>query len=102
MYLVTKPFLPNRKTYKRYIKGPIPLEWAQAAARLPGRTLHLGMTLWYLAGIRRSNKGAVSYNVAEHLGLNRHTIYRGLAQLEQAGLVRVSRVRGRRIEFTLL
>ncbi len=97
-----KPFVSHPRQRTPFIKGPIPLTWVQQAARLPGRTLHLGMILWYLAGVRRSTQGAVSYTVAEHFGLNRYTVYRGLARLEKAGLVVVSRVRGRRLGFTLL
>ncbi len=99
---LNKPFLSHPRQHTPFIKGPIPLAWVQQAAKLPGRTLHLGMTLWYLAGVRRSNKGAVSYKVAEHFGLNRYTVYRGLKRLEKAGLVVVLRVRGRRPVVTLL
>ncbi len=102
MYPASKPFSPNRKSYKRFIKGPIPLDWAQAAARLPGRSLQVAMVIWYLIGVRRSKQGAISYTVASHFGLNRHTVYRGLAQLEEAALIAVSRKRGRRLGFTLI
>ena len=102
MYPASKPFSSNRKPYKRFIKGPIPLAWVQQAAKLPGRTLHLGMILWYLAGVRKSNKGAVSYTVAKYFGLNRHTVYRALARLEEANLIEVLRKPGRRLNFTLI
>ncbi len=102
MYPASKPFPPNRKPYKRFIKGPIPLEWIQAAARLPGRSLHVGLVLWYLAGVRRSKQGPISYTVASHFGLSRHVVYRGLAWLEEAGLITVLRKHGRRLGFTLM
>ncbi len=102
MYPASKPFPPNRKSYKRFIKGPIPLEWTQAAARLPGRSFQVAMLIWYLIGVRRSKQGAISYTVASHFGLNRHTVYRGLAWLEEAGLITVSRKHGRRLGFTLM
>ncbi len=96
---MSKPFPPNRKPF---IKGPIPLAWAQQAAKLPGRTLHVGMVLWFLAGVRKSNQGAVSYTVAKHFGLNRFTVYRGLARLKEANLINLSRKPGRRLNFTLV
>ncbi len=102
MYPASKPFSSNRKPYKRFIKGPIPLAWVQQAAKLPGRTLHLGMALWYLAGLRKSNQGAVNYKVAEHFGLNRYTVYRGLARLKEAHLIEVSSKPGRRLNITLI
>ena len=102
MYPASKSFLPNRKPYKSFIKGPIPLEWVQAAARLPGRSLQVGLVLWYLAGVRRSKQGPISYTVAHHFGLSRHTVYRGLAQLKEANLIAVSRKPGRRLGFALI
>ena len=60
------------------------------------------MALWYLAGLRKSNQGAVNYKVAEHFGLNRYTVYRGLARLKEAHLIEVSRKPGRRLNFTLV
>ena len=101
MYPVNKSCRPDRKPPKRFIKGPIPLEWIQAAARLPGRSLHVGLVLWYLAGVRRSRQGPISYTVASHFGLSRHAVYRGLAWLEEAGLITVLRKHGRRLGFTL-
>lgn len=102
MYPVNKSCRPDRKPPKRFIKGPIPLEWIQAAARLPGRSLHVGLVLWYLAGVRRSKQGPISYTVASYFGLNRHTVYRGLARLEEAALITVSRKHGRRLGFSLM
>jgi hypothetical protein len=43
-----RPRIPGR-----FIKGPIPLVWITAAAMLPGRCLHVGVAIWYLAGLGR-------------------------------------------------
>jgi hypothetical protein len=43
--------LSDDKGCERFLKGPVPLAWLQAAARLPGRSLHVGMVLWYVAGL---------------------------------------------------
>src|SRR5271166_4644456 len=37
-----------------FIKGPIPLAWITAAAMLPGKSLHAGLALWYLAGLKKT------------------------------------------------
>ena len=37
-----------------FIKGPLPLDWMQRAARLPGKTLQVALALWYLAGLQKS------------------------------------------------
>jgi hypothetical protein len=38
-----------------YLRGPIKLAWLQAAARLPGKALAVGIALWHLAGLRRTH-----------------------------------------------
>lgn len=40
--------------YGRFVKGPIPLNWVQAAANLPGKSVHVAIVLWFLAGIKKS------------------------------------------------
>ena len=37
-----------------FIKGPIPLAWMKAVAMLPGKSLHVGLALWYLAGVKKT------------------------------------------------
>src|SRR3954452_4212832 len=32
---------------ERFLHGPVPLPWLEAAARLPGKSLHTGVALWY-------------------------------------------------------
>ena len=39
------------KIKRQFVKGPIPLPWLCSASRLPGRALHVGMVLRYLAGV---------------------------------------------------
>jgi hypothetical protein len=36
--------------HERFLHGPVPLPWFKAAARLPGRSLHVGMVLWDFQG----------------------------------------------------
>ena len=33
-----------------FLRGPIPLDWLSAAAQLPGKTLNVGVALWWLKG----------------------------------------------------
>ena len=42
-----------------FIKGPIPLAWMMAAATPPGKCLHVGLALWYLAGLKKTNTVAL-------------------------------------------
>lgn len=86
----------------KFLKGPISLGWLSAAAILPGKTLHVGIALWFLAGLSRSATVALSGRVLRLLGVHRHSGYRGLIHLEQSGLVSVVRHSGRNPIITLL
>ena len=92
---------PSHKSGKKFLKGPIPYRWLEAAFRLPGRTLHVGIQLWFLAGMNRSGTVPLSLSRFELLGISRHAATRGLAALERAGLVSVVRRAGRRPIVTL-
>lgn len=79
-----------------FLRGPVPLDWLETASALPGKTLAVGVHLWFLAGIRRS--GVVAFNItrfARLLHVSRDTISRGLGQLKAAKLVCVDHGPGR-------
>jgi DNA-binding transcriptional ArsR family regulator len=84
-----------------FIKGPLPLAWMHAAAVLPGKTLHVGLYLWYLAGLTKSMTVLLSGRVSE-LGVSREAKSEALGRLEAAGLVSVVRQAGRAPLVTLL
>ena len=71
------------------------MSWLTRAARLPGKALHVGLLLWFRVGCERSNVVRLTRGHADFFALDRHTVYRGLAALERAGLVNVDRRRGR-------
>jgi DNA-binding transcriptional ArsR family regulator len=77
------------------LKGPIPLDWLSAAARLPGKSLHVGIALWFLGGLQKSRVVSLSNIASLRFGLDRNAKYRALAWLEEAGLVSVERKLGR-------
>ena len=80
---------------KKFICGPIPLEWITKAAGGEGKTLHVAMALWFLAGLKRSRKVALSQSKLKLFGVSRQASYRALLRLEGAGLVSVVRHPGR-------
>jgi hypothetical protein len=84
-----------------FLKGPIPLAWLSRAAIQPGRALHVGVLLWFLAGLMRSREVPLLPSWLHRFGLNRFAAYRGLTALEKAGLVTVKRQRGRAPLVTL-
>ena len=73
----------------------MPSQWIMAAARLPGRTLHLALALQVLANTNNSYRVELSNISSLQFGLDRNAKYRALAWLEQAGLERVERKVGR-------
>jgi len=93
---------PHPKKGERFLKGPVPLSWLEAAARLPGKSLHAGMALWYVAGLTRSRTIPLSNIASVRLGLDRNAKYRALAWLEEARLIAVERNPGRAPVVTIL
>ena len=90
------------KTQGEFLKGPIPLDWLGCAAKLPGKSLHAGVALWYVAGLTRSPSVSLSNLSGGKFGLDRNAKYRALAWLESAGLVQVERKLGRAPVVTIL
>lgn len=90
---------PRHRPGERFLKGPVPWRWVEAAARLPGKALAVGLAAWREAGCRRAR--SVPLNLSA-LAVPRRTAQRGLDALEGAGLVAVDRRRGRPPLVTLL
>lgn len=86
----------------RFLKGPVPLPWLEAAASLPGKSLHVGIALWFASGLTRSGTMPLSTVGAAKFGLDRHSKNRALAWLEKAGLIKVDRKQGRAPVVTIL
>ena len=85
-----------------FLKGPIPWVWLSAAARLPGRALHVAVSLRFWTGIKRTNHIALSVAGLAVLGVSRQAAYRALKTLETAGLIAVDRHRGRKPWVTVI
>ena len=85
-----------------FVKGPIPLPWLEIAARLPGKSIHAGIALWYVAGLTRSRSVPLSNIAGLRFGIDRNAKYRALQWLESAGLVAVERKLGRAPLVTIL
>jgi hypothetical protein len=96
----TKP--PRRRRGEPFLKGPIPWRWLEAAMRLPGRALHVGVLLWKEAGCRKSRTVRLRLTVGPDYGIHPDTLKRGLRALRQSALVTVRHRPGRALEVTLL
>ena len=96
---------PRHKAGEKFLRGPIPWDWVTAAARASGRGsgFKVGLALWHLSGLAHQRRTIdLQGRVLRELGVGRHATYRGLADLEHAGLVAVERHPGRMPRVTLL
>lgn len=86
-----------------FLRGPIPMAWLAAAAQLPGKTLHVGALLWFMAGIlKRHDSIKISKRYQEAFGVARWAYAEALGRLESAGLVTVVRSGRKAPEVTIL
>jgi hypothetical protein len=75
-----------------FLKGPVPLPWLSAAAKLRGKApLAVALAVWFEAGRRRSNEVRLATAILNRFSVNRKAKYTALAALEKAGLIRVHR-----------
>lgn len=84
-----KSKLPRHRPGEKFLKGPIPLRWLTLAATLRGKALHVGLALWFRAGLERS--AIVPFNLGrlKHFGVERSAASRALTMLATRGLVSV-------------
>jgi hypothetical protein len=87
--------VPRASKGEHFLRGPIPLNWLSAAARLPGKALHAGLAIWLEAGMRNSAVVPLSNVTGQRFGIDRNAKYRALQWLEGAGLITVERKLGR-------
>lgn len=100
--VVTSRRLPRPKAGEKFLRGPIPLNWVSIAARLPGKSLHVGIAIWFTASLAKSATVPLSNIASLTFGLDRNAKYRALQWLEEAGLIAVERKLGRSPLVTLL
>ena len=79
-----------------FLRGPIPLNWLGSAAALPGKTLHVGIALWWLHGMAKGKPFKLTQKALQTLNVERDAASAALVRLEQAGLIRVERQSGQR------
>jgi hypothetical protein len=83
--------------------GPIPCNWLEQAACLPGKALAIGVALWFMAGMSRGSPAVhLTGQLMRQFGVGRYAKYKGLKFLEAAGLVAVERHPGCASRVTIL
>ena len=83
------------RTRSEFVKGPIHVSLIRKWASLPGKApLVVGLVILFCRGLgRRDIK--ITPALLQRFGISRQAGYRGLAQLESAGLVEVERYVGK-------
>jgi hypothetical protein len=79
-----------------FLKGPIPMAWLKAAAELPGKAFQLGIAIWWLRPMSKSENFKLTQKALDFVGISRDATYEALKRLEARGLIRVQRSPGRR------
>jgi hypothetical protein len=96
------PSKPARVFHRgEFLKGPIPLAWLSAAAKLPGKALHVGLAIWFEHGRRKNLEFRLTASVLKRFGIARKAGYRGLDALERTRLIVAQRRHGKNPVITL-
>jgi len=86
----------------KFIAGPIDASWVCRAGRLGVKALLVGLALWHLRGLRRSNSFIVSNLMMQEWGVQPDAKARALHKLEKARLITVKREGKRSPRVTLV
>jgi hypothetical protein len=81
---------PKHLQPTRFLRGPVPTPWLNAAADANPLALRVGLAIWYVSGCN-GGKRTVTLNQASRdaMGLTPARVHRGLRALAAAGLVRI-------------
>jgi hypothetical protein len=85
-----------------FLKGPIPMAWLNAAAKLPGKAINLGIAVWWLHGMAKTKTFKLTGKALDQLGVSRDAASSALKRLEAQGLIRVQRSPGQRPTVEIL
>jgi DNA-binding transcriptional ArsR family regulator len=86
----------------KFIAGPLDVSWVCQASQLGVKALLVGLALWHLKGLRRSNSFTISNLMVEEWKIRPDAKRRALRKLEKAGLITVERQGKRSPRVTLV
>jgi hypothetical protein len=87
---------------QKFIRGPIPFAWVQAANTLPGKAGAIAWALWFLAGVKGTRTFALTREAQALAACSRQALSRGLAAMAAVGLIAVQPRPGARTVVTIL
>lgn len=85
---------------ERFVRT-IPFDWLRRCNRLSGKTTTVALALWFLAGVKRNMSFRLTAEAVDLAGCSRGALYHGLAALERAGLIAITRRPGARPLITI-
>jgi hypothetical protein len=86
----------------KFVAGPVDVVWLNQARKLGVTAYHVGLFLWHMKGLTRSNSFTVSNMLMQHWGVSPDAKTRALRSMELAGLVAVDRRLKRNPRVTLI
>jgi hypothetical protein len=75
----------------KYIAGPVPVFWMCQAGRFGVKALLVGLALWHIKGLRKTNMFIVSNLMLRDWSIQSDAKSRGLRKLQRAGLIAMER-----------
>ncbi len=78
------------------------MAWLNATAKLPGKTLNVGIAIWWLAGMAKTKTFKLTGKALKQLEVSREAASDALKRLEARGLIRVQRSPGQRPTVEIL
>lgn len=94
--------LPRPERGEKFVRGPIPMNWIQAAIPLGRKSINVVLAVWFLAGFKRENKVKLTAATLVDFDVTPQAARAILRRFESAGLIRVDRKRGRSPIVTIL
>jgi len=79
-----------------FVKGPLSLAWLGAAAKLPGKTLHMAMALCWLDGMNAGGPFKLNRKALDAFGVSDDAARDALHRLQVAGLITMTQSPGQR------
>ena len=86
----------------KFIAGPVDIIWLSQARKLGVTALWVGLGLWFLRGLRRSDSFIVSNLIMQEWNVQPDAKRRALRKLENAGLITIERKGKRNPRVTLV
>lgn len=100
--MASRTFVMPSRQRSKFLKGPVPWDWIERAARLPGKALVVGLALWRLSGATKSTTIRLGNSEMSALGVDRSAKSRALKALAAADLISIDQKPGKMPVVTLL